>query len=72
MNTKATKCSLCPRTFADATGLPISPEVGNVVGHCVCDSCREKSNAASLAAWRKLTQHEREGAATREERHEAH
>lgn len=65
---KSTNCCRCPLALSDSSGEPIRPEISNPVGHFMCSSCRAKANAASLAAWRKLSPMEREGARTREER----
>lgn len=66
----ATRCPIprCGRTFSESTGEQVDPEVARVVSATVCPECRAAANQASLAAWRKLTPMEREGARTREER----
>lgn len=64
----ATRCPLCGVFRDERTAVKLDPERCVVVSATVCDACRVKSNAASLAAWLKLSPMEREGAATKTER----
>lgn len=64
----ATRCPLCGVCHDERTAENLDPERCVVVSATVCDACRAKSNAATLAAWRGMTPDERAGAKTREER----
>lgn len=64
----ATRCPLCGVCRDERTAVKLDPERCVVVSATVCDACRVKSNAATLAKWRGMSADEREGARTREER----